>query len=281
MYRCWIGCRTVWSGPSTRRDSARKLKRNRRRKEVRLVFEHTWSYFTSISLLILPLLLSLCDFPQLNILRLTGMSLCWWRLSRSEKMKLVRVCVCVCHVCMQYTIDSCSHCIVRYSVGYLPPPIRPTQLAQRLLQQQKYERIADEGICKALFAHVCLSSFRRCTCMVYYVHVTWSPVFVGVPAVHINNTCTQPFLSLSHTHIQEGRWKRLRWKLRNQLKKKKRSEFTESHSYLTYSSSLSFRRRSLLPPNLLPLPHPLYRHSLPLYRSGGEGSAAWTLYIAS
>ena len=29
--------------------------------------------------------------------------------------------------------------------GYLPPPIRPTQLAQRLLQQQKYERMADEG----------------------------------------------------------------------------------------------------------------------------------------
>lgn len=29
--------------------------------------------------------------------------------------------------------------------GYLPPPIRPTQLAQRLLQQQKYERMAEEG----------------------------------------------------------------------------------------------------------------------------------------
>ena len=29
--------------------------------------------------------------------------------------------------------------------GYLPPPIRPTQLAQRLMQQQKYERVADEG----------------------------------------------------------------------------------------------------------------------------------------
>lgn len=30
-------------------------------------------------------------------------------------------------------------------IGYLPPPIRPTQLAQRLLQQQKYERLADES----------------------------------------------------------------------------------------------------------------------------------------
>ena len=29
--------------------------------------------------------------------------------------------------------------------GYLPPPIKPTQLAQRLLQQQKYERLADES----------------------------------------------------------------------------------------------------------------------------------------
>lgn len=28
--------------------------------------------------------------------------------------------------------------------GYLPPPIRPSQLAQRLLQQQKYERLADD-----------------------------------------------------------------------------------------------------------------------------------------
>ena len=28
--------------------------------------------------------------------------------------------------------------------GYLPPPIHPSQLAQRLLQQQKYERL-DEG----------------------------------------------------------------------------------------------------------------------------------------
>ena len=29
--------------------------------------------------------------------------------------------------------------------GYLPPPIRPTQLAQRLLQQSKFERLTDEG----------------------------------------------------------------------------------------------------------------------------------------
>ena len=32
-----------------------------------------------------------------------------------------------------------------YETGYLPAPIRPTQLAQRLLQQQKYERMAEEG----------------------------------------------------------------------------------------------------------------------------------------
>lgn len=29
--------------------------------------------------------------------------------------------------------------------GYLPPPIRPSQLAQRLLQQSKFERMAEEG----------------------------------------------------------------------------------------------------------------------------------------
>lgn len=29
-------------------------------------------------------------------------------------------------------------------LGYLPPPIHSSQLAQRLLQQQKYERL-DEG----------------------------------------------------------------------------------------------------------------------------------------
>ena len=29
-------------------------------------------------------------------------------------------------------------------LGYLPPPIRPTQLAQRLLQQQKYQRLSEE-----------------------------------------------------------------------------------------------------------------------------------------
>ena len=36
-------------------------------------------------------------------------------------------------------------CLFPLLPGYLPPPIRPTQLAQRLLQQQKYERMADEG----------------------------------------------------------------------------------------------------------------------------------------
>lgn len=83
-------------------------------------------------------------------------------------------CVCACvDACMQCTIDFCSQCIVHCSVGYLPPPIRPTQLAQRLLQQQKYERIADEGICVRLDLLVyCLSGFRKCTHMVYYVHVT-------------------------------------------------------------------------------------------------------------
>ncbi len=30
-------------------------------------------------------------------------------------------------------------------LGYLPPPIRPTQLAQRLLQQSKFERMAEDG----------------------------------------------------------------------------------------------------------------------------------------
>ncbi len=29
--------------------------------------------------------------------------------------------------------------------GYLPPPIRPSQLAQRLLQQSKFDRLAEEG----------------------------------------------------------------------------------------------------------------------------------------
>lgn len=29
--------------------------------------------------------------------------------------------------------------------GYLPPPIKPTQLAQRLLQQSKYERLQEES----------------------------------------------------------------------------------------------------------------------------------------
>ena len=32
-----------------------------------------------------------------------------------------------------------------FLLGYLPPPIRPSQLAQRLLQQQKYERLADDA----------------------------------------------------------------------------------------------------------------------------------------
>ncbi len=41
--------------------------------------------------------------------------------------------------------------VVMYSIfpphplGYLPPPIRPTQLAQRLLQQQKYQRLTEES----------------------------------------------------------------------------------------------------------------------------------------
>ena len=30
-------------------------------------------------------------------------------------------------------------------LGYLPPPIHSSQLAQRLLQQQKYERLDDGG----------------------------------------------------------------------------------------------------------------------------------------
>lgn len=40
-------------------------------------------------------------------------------------------------------VCSKKHCYV-LSPGYLPPPIHSSQLAQRLLQQQKYERL-DEG----------------------------------------------------------------------------------------------------------------------------------------
>ena len=50
------------------------------------------------------------------------------------------------HVCMDVLLCD-SRCAVVWFAGYLPPPIRPTQLAQRLLQQQKYERLADEGSC--------------------------------------------------------------------------------------------------------------------------------------
>ena len=32
-----------------------------------------------------------------------------------------------------------------YTSGYLPPPIRPSQLAQRLLQQTKFDRMAEDG----------------------------------------------------------------------------------------------------------------------------------------
>ena len=38
-----------------------------------------------------------------------------------------------------------NHTHTHTHTGYLPPPIKPTQLAQRLLQQQKYERLADES----------------------------------------------------------------------------------------------------------------------------------------
>ena len=30
-------------------------------------------------------------------------------------------------------------------IGYLPPPIRPSQLAQRLLQQTKFDRLAEDS----------------------------------------------------------------------------------------------------------------------------------------
>ena len=40
-----------------------------------------------------------------------------------------------------------SVCLASYFlfVGYLPPPIRPSQLAQRLLQQSKFDRMAEDG----------------------------------------------------------------------------------------------------------------------------------------
>ena len=58
--------------------------------------------------------------------------------------------------------------------GYLPPPIRPTQLAQRLLQQQKYERVADDGITIIYHDIWCLRSILSFSFLV-------SPSFLSRP----------------------------------------------------------------------------------------------------
>ena len=39
----------------------------------------------------------------------------------------------------------CSNLLCCPHVGYLPPPIRPSQLAQRLLQQTKFDRLAEDS----------------------------------------------------------------------------------------------------------------------------------------
>ena len=54
-------------------------------------------------------------------------------------------------------------------IGYLPPPIRPTQLAQRLLQQQKYERVADEGQSVIVCVCVCVCVCVFPTPLIYHV----------------------------------------------------------------------------------------------------------------
>ena len=71
------------------------------------------------------------------MLRLTGTVLSLWRLSTLERVKLV-------NKPRHHSLIILLISYLLHRSGYLPPPIHSSQLAQRLLQQQKYERL-DEG----------------------------------------------------------------------------------------------------------------------------------------